>query len=317
MATTTRDSTSQRPRLSQLELRCPPLPQTLMEALDFMEHPERLEVRPVTRMVQRDPFVVARLLHIANSAYYGLRKSISSAEKAVVMLGPVAVVGVVIGMNMLRLRKTYKGIQQEALLVLIRHGLATAFLARHLLDITPSSRRKPVGDHVGAGFTAGLLHDFGKLVLLHNFPDKASALYTGRLIPLPGGNHTTRMGQERTLFGYNHVEAGEYAARKLGFADVLTATIQYHHTPEKLPHSDYQRIVWGVSIANALAHTMGFGTEFGNTHTEQLMQQATRLAHWLVEQREVAYASADKLFQDLYEQQDHMQEYIHTLIQDT
>ncbi len=282
-----------------------------------MEHPERLEVRPVTRMVQRDPFVVARLLHIANSAYYGLRKSISSAEKAVVMLGPIAVVGVVIGMNMLRMRTAYQGIQQKVLLMLIRHGIATAFLARHLLDISTSRRTRTSSDYMGAGFTAGLLHDFGKLVLLHNFPDKATSLYTGRLIPLNNGNYSTPLEKERTLFGYTHVEAGEYAARKLGFAEVLTATIQYHHTPEKLPNSAYQRTVWGVSIANAIAHSMGFGTEFGNADHEQLLQAAKKLAHWLVEQREVAYASAEALFNDLLEQQGHMQEYIHTLTQDT
>ena len=64
--------------LGRLELRCPPPPQTLLEATKLIDEPEQLEVGPVTEMVQRDPIVVAKLLHIVNSAYYGLRRTINS-----------------------------------------------------------------------------------------------------------------------------------------------------------------------------------------------------------------------------------------------
>ena len=84
--------------LGGLELRCPPLPQTLLDATKLIDEPEQLEVGPVTEMVQRDPSVVAKLLHIVNSAYYGLRRTINSVERTVVMLGPVAVTGIVVGM---------------------------------------------------------------------------------------------------------------------------------------------------------------------------------------------------------------------------
>ena len=71
-------------------MRCPPLPQTLLEATNLIDQPEQLEVGPVTAMVQRDPIVVAKLLHIVNSAYYGLRRAINSVERAVVMRASLA-----------------------------------------------------------------------------------------------------------------------------------------------------------------------------------------------------------------------------------
>ncbi|MFW5972452.1 MAG: HDOD domain-containing protein, partial [Bacteroidota bacterium] len=103
------------------------MPQTLTEALEFMRHPEHLEIAPVTAMVQRDPVVVARLLNIVNSAYYGLRHQITSADRAVVMLGPVAVAGIVVGMQMLKLRELIDGPAGACFNRLIRHSVATAF----------------------------------------------------------------------------------------------------------------------------------------------------------------------------------------------
>src|SRR5690606_24720807 len=131
--------------LQRLELRCPPLPQTLLEAMQLIERPEKLEVGPVTEMVERDPIVIARLLHIVNSAYYGLRHSVSSAERAVVMLGPVAVAGIVVGMNMLKLRTTLQGPAAETFRRLTRHSVATAFLTRHILEGPP--RERPLSHH--------------------------------------------------------------------------------------------------------------------------------------------------------------------------
>ena len=302
-----------KPVLSQLELRCPPLPQTLMEALELMEHPENLEVRPVTRIVQRDPFVVARLLHIANSAYYGLRNTISSAERAVVMLGPVAVVGIVIGMNMLKLRSVFEGRVNEIINKLTEHGIATAFLARHLLEGPPRSNQ-PLFERIGASFTAGLLHDFGKLVLIYNFPDKAAALYDQKIIPihLKGDEPLER---EQLIFGYDHIEAGEYAARKLGFAEELTCAIQFHHHPEACgEHTGNRRLVWGVAAANVAAKMLGY-------HFERPLpiEEATSLPIWqqLIENRYVAHHTPEALIEDLFAQKPHLQAYLDALMVDS
>ena len=146
--------------LSKLELRCPPLPQTLTEALELMHTPERMEVKPVTEMVERDPAVVARLLQTVNSAYYGLQRSISSTKRAVVMLGPVAVTGLVVGMNMLKLRSIVDGPAKDCFLRLIQHNIAVAHLTRVFTEQLPA-RPQRLTDSSGDAFTAGLLRDAG------------------------------------------------------------------------------------------------------------------------------------------------------------
>lgn len=258
METNGRHSNNGRTTLSQLELRCPPLPQTLMEALELMHRPERLEVRPVTEMVERDPAVVARLLQTVNSAYYGLQRSISSTRRAVVMLGPVAVTGLVVGMNMLKLRSIMEGPAADCFMRLVRHNIAVAFLARRLHDELPAHAQPDLGDElVGDAFTSGLLHDFGKIILVYNRPEEAVALYEERSLEKEVHEPNIRQ-MEQLLFGYDHTEAGEFAARKLNFPDVLVDVIARHHHDDVLEVDGQDgRMLRAVAAANRAAKAMG------------------------------------------------------------
>ncbi|HET6568749.1 MAG TPA: HDOD domain-containing protein [Rhodothermales bacterium] len=253
---------SARATLGSLDLRFPPLPQTLVEAMNLMEKPEHIEIGPVTEMVQRDPVVIARLLHIVNSAYYGLRHSISSAERAVLMLGPVAVTGIVVGMNMLKLKVGMDESGAQCVQKLIRHSVATAFLTRHLLEgppreYTPEMRKASV--RVGVSFTAGLLHDFGKIILVYNHPREAVEFYHMRALDLQVADQDARQ-LEQLLFGYDHVEAGEFVARKLNFPDLLTDVIRLHHDPESLDgREEKHRVLRATCAANLASKALGYG----------------------------------------------------------
>lgn len=251
-----------RATLGRLELRCPPLPQTLVQAASLIDDPEQLEVGPVTAMVQRDPIVVAKLLHIVNSAYYGLRSSINSVERAVVMLGPVGVTGIVVGMNMMRLNAVLEGSALSCFDRLIRHSIATAFLARHLVEGVagqgPAARSLPVA-RVGVSFTAGLLHDFGKIILTYNAPETAGTVYgpddMNALV-----TDLDPLGYEQLVFGFDHLEAGEFVARKLNFPDILTDVIRSHHEPVLDAVGDQSaRLTRMVAAADLAAKAFGHG----------------------------------------------------------
>lgn len=248
--------------LRQLELRCPPLPQTLVEALDLLDEPDRLQVRAVTRLVERDPAVVARLLQVVNSAYYGVRREISSARRAVTLLGPASVAGIVVSMNMLKLRGALRGPAAACFGRLIRHSAATAFLARHLAAARSACAPRAAasdatGDAASDAFTAGLLHDFGKVILVYNFPDEAVALYEEGTLAKHIASPDTR-AMERLLFGCDHAEAGAYAAGKLRLPGALGTLIRYHHAPDELtldpPAAALLRV---VAAANCAAKAMG------------------------------------------------------------
>lgn len=302
------EPSQQQPPLKDLKLRYPPMPQTLIEAMELMEHPEDLEVRPVTRMVQRDPFVVARLLHTVNSAYYGLRSTVKSAERAVVMLGPVAVAGIVVGMNMLKLRSVFDGPAGDCFLRLVKHNIATAFLSRHLLDGSAGGGAGKSVETIGVSFTSGLLHDFGKMVLVYNYPEKAAQFYDERILKSHVIENDARR-LEQFLFGHDHTEAGEYLARKLSFPDELVETVRHHHEPDAFTgDADTQDVVYAVAGANQAAKSLGYAFD-----QELTWEQVIEHPVWDASVFERSYASRRQIFDDLLDQTDHLREYVESL----
>jgi HD-like signal output (HDOD) protein len=310
MTSNSSSSPARHATLGRLELRCPPLPQTLLEATHLIDHPEMLEVDAVTEMVQRDPIVVAKLLHIVNSAYYGLRRTISSVERSVVMLGPVAVTGIVVGMNMLRLNSVLEGPASRCFDRLVRHSIATAFLLRHLLEGFPGRRPRFFPGRtsgLGVGFTAGLLHDFGKIILVYNFPEEALELYEkGTLeeeVREPDVRH-----MEQLLFGCDHTEAGEYVARKLGFPDALIEIVRHHHEPGySTGDRETDQLIRTTAVANVAAKAMGYALE------ETLSWEAAQKdPSWglFIQRDQPKHGSVASLVQELQELQEHLDQYV-------
>ncbi|MEX1055005.1 MAG: HDOD domain-containing protein [Rhodothermales bacterium] len=298
---------STRRTLRGLELRCPPLPQTLIEALDLIDRPEKMEVGPVTEMVQRDPIVVARLLHTVNSAYYGLRHTISSADRAVVMLGPVAVAGIVVGMHMLKLRSILEGPAGACFNRLVRHSIATAFLTRHLLEGTPrehGTRRS--SSRIGVSFTSGLLHDFGKIILVYNFPKDALELYDREAFDTQIAGDEREL--EQLLFGCDHTEAGEFAARKLNFPDVLVNVIRHHHRPfEGTGDPDTDTLIMATAAANMAAKVMGYEVS-ESVETDALSEDP--IWRELANKDLPGERDPQRFVEDLLQQQEHLDEYV-------
>lgn len=306
-----REGDPTRRSLGTLELRCPPLPQTLFDALSLIERPERMEIGPVTEMVQRDPIVVARLLHTVNSAYYGLRHTIGSADRAVVMLGPVAVAGIVLGMHMVKLRSILESPAGICFQRLIRHSVATAFLTRHILEGTPGEiDHRANTSKIGLAFTAGLLHDFGKIILVYNFQRDSVELYDKQVFNQQITAEDDRE-IEQLVLGCDHTEAGEFAARKLNFPDVLVNVIRHHHDPlEPTGHADADRLIRATAAADLAAKAMGFA--FSRS------EKAADIAGHPVWSRLITldvprFATPDDLLSDLLKQRKYLRHYVEHL----
>ena len=292
--------------LSSLDLRCPAPSQTLAETLNLLNDTEQLQTKTVTPLVERDPVVVARLLHLANSAYYGLRRSVTSVERAVVMLGPVAVAGIIVSMNMLQLRTALTGAAKACFDRLIRHSTATAFLAYYLELQLQDDTLENSPAHSSDSFTAGLLHDFGKIILVYNFSDTATSFYQEQILTQHVADTDLRE-LEQLLFGCDHTEAGEYAARKLNFPDFITEIIRTHHQPDPAETSPLGRL---VTAANLAAKAMGHAFTQPCTWDELA---ASEIWASLCEHAAGSVTPED-LLRDLQAQQDSLEAYVGTML---
>ena len=297
-----------RVELGSLELQCPPLPQTLLRAIDLMNQPDGPQMEQVLEMVQHDPGVTARLLRLVNSAYYGQRSQITSVSRAVLILGTVSVTGVVMSMGLNEVRTTLDARTTLPFLNLIRHSIATAFLARHLFS-RDREADPTLQDQLGGVYTGALLHDFGKLILLYNYSAEAAALYT----QAGCGEDFDVLACERDRFGYDHVETGVYLCRRLRFPVVLMTTIALHHREPPLDDIEpaTRQLAYLVQAANKAAYALGFGC--GRPLT---WRQCCEDPLWarLVEERVVAYPDRDALLQDVLATRQGMEDYVDAIL---
>jgi HD-like signal output (HDOD) protein len=225
--------------LGHLDLNCPPLPHTLFEALRLVDNQDLAEHARVVRLAENDPLVAVRILRIVNSAYFGFSRTVKDVDRAVRLLGPASVAGIVMGMNVIRLQSTMAGPAGSLFARLIQHSVATARLGDWLLsklDPTADSRR---------AFNAGMLHDFGKILLVYNYPKDAGKLYE---TPEPRTQEEW-LAAETALFGCSHVAAGSYAAENLDFPREIRS---------QLRRKQNGNLALIVEAADAGARALGF-----------------------------------------------------------
>ncbi len=217
------------------------LPSTVIQLLDVLKD-TATSADKVRVVLERDPAMTANVLKLANSAYYGVRRTISSVRDALVMLGnrSVATLAFATGMAPV-LRRDLEGYDLPRD-VFWRHSLVAGAGASAAADLGGFGRWR------AQCFTAGLVHDVGMLVIDRWLVAEGERLPACR-------NEADRRQAERALLGYDHAEAGAVLAEAWGFPELMVAALRHHHVPESAP-TDRQvvrAVAAGDIIAEALA----------------------------------------------------------------
>jgi len=220
----------------------PPLPTSAMRVIALTKNP-LTSAKALETVIEQDPALVVSILRQANSAYYGYARRISSLQEAIVILGIQVIQGLVISAAVAPLLKSkllgYE-IEQEGLW---KHSLLTAMAAKRLCQ----HRKLPYGD---VAFTAGLLHDIGKLII---------SVYVQQV-----GDHLLRkvtetklsyVVLEKTVIGFDHAKVGGFLAKSWDLPNDLAAAISCHHSLSDV--QNYGELASVVHIANGLASILG------------------------------------------------------------
>lgn len=214
-----------------------PLPQAVSRLVELMEK-ETTTLAEVEALLQTEPVLCGRVLQVANSAYYGLPRMISSIRQALLVLGAHTVKGMALSVAVvasLNNRRTVSSLEH----MLWRHTVRVAGYAQGI------ARKCRLGALATEdAYMAGLLHDIGKLFLLTRFSEAYQPI-------LQSGSAHTNLQQERETFGYDHAEIGAMIAERWKLPDRLVQVIGEHHAPY-LPKGDIrlltaclvQAVVW-------------------------------------------------------------------------
>ncbi len=172
----------------------------------------------LTSIIESDPALTAKILSIANSAYYGFVKKVSTVSHAIVVLGFKEIQNIALSMSVIQLFNRRGSDFTEKLW---RHsfsvGVATRMVASYL-------NQKLDGKY----FVGGLLHDMGKIFLSQYMPEHFENL----LVRLDSeNNYFTYHHLEESIYGISHCEvAGELLASWMFPPDIIDA-VMYHHEP--------------------------------------------------------------------------------------
>ncbi|RTL54463.1 MAG: HDOD domain-containing protein [Rhodocyclaceae bacterium] len=198
----------------------PPLPVLAMEILGSFDDPQ-MDVDTLAKHITNDQVLAARALRIANSPFYGLSGRVTSIGDAIVILGFRAVRSLMLSAAMVdSVNRIGNGGGDPR--IFWRHSVAVALFARGLARYT--------GENPDAAFTAGLLHDMGRVVLEACFPDQYRAVFRW----LEANDRPLREA-ERAVLGIDHAMAGALLARKWGLPATIVDAIGRHHAPDQGP----------------------------------------------------------------------------------
>ena len=226
----------------------PAMPKVAHELLQLSVNPYA-NASDLGAIVEQDPSLAAQLLRYANSPLYGYRGQVDSIRDVIArVLGYDLVMDIALGISVGRsFRNPSEG--PLGLDAYWRHAVYCAALTQHLAERMPSAHRP----RPGLAYLAGLLHNFGILLLGHLFPDDFRLLNDG-LAREPG---RPLLSLEDELLGVSHVELGAWLMQSWNMPDELVSAIANHHDEEYAgAYAIYPNL---VLLANRLlaAHQIG------------------------------------------------------------
>lgn len=249
----------------------PSLPEVYAELLAEIQAPNS-SFRRVGDLIARDVGMTAKILQIVNSAFFGLGRRILNPQDAVAMLGYDTLKALVLSTKIFS-QFDAKRVRCLDLNALWQHSMNTGMFAR-----TIGVGEKLARTAQDEAFTAGVLHDVGKLILAHNFPDiYADVILRSRTQQRPA------VELEQECFGASHAELGAYLLGLWGIGEEVVGAIAYHERPPRT--SAPSRVLAVVYAANALEHMLSGtpGDEATAAADPEILKQlnvAERFAAW-------------------------------------
>lgn len=202
---------------------------------------DNLNLRRAAELLNSEPSLAAQILRLANSPLFGVSREVTSLLVALNLLGIDRVYSLALTSGIRRLAaKTSKWPVSRRIW---QHSLATAFLAA---DLSADHCRDMSED-----YTAGLLHDIGRLILLAAEPAEYQAL-----IDDCAAQGADSRDHERAVFGLTHEEAGGESLRRFGFPDSLCRVAAFHHAPAE--SSSHRPLVELIQSCSETASLCGF-----------------------------------------------------------
>ena len=217
----------------------PTLPGVYLK-LNRLLQDKQASLENVSRIIEVDPALSAKILRLVNSAFYGMRSKCSSISHAIMVMGFNTVKNAVVSVSVLD-TLSFKGqLQDFDIAGFWRHSISVAVLGRQLAE---KSRLVPGED----SFMAGLLHDIGKIIMFIYFRDEFTK--TVQKMQEAKCSFADAEGEVAVI---DHVQIGAYLTRKWQLPENIIEAVAGHHY--HVSSSASSGLVECVMAGNALSN---------------------------------------------------------------
>jgi HD-like signal output (HDOD) protein len=193
----------------------PTIPRVVQRLIAALRDPD-VDARKISEELSRDPVLSAKVLRLANSSFFGGKRSMTSIDAAVALVGSQALNKLIVACGVSSAFKEIPGID------------LTAFWRDALLVATAANKLAPrLGAEPEAAYVCGLLHTTGHLILCQAYPAVATGMFTG--FDVVRGAKLAAIEVE--AFGIDHPTVGALWISSLGFPQVVSDTIQNSTRP--------------------------------------------------------------------------------------
>ncbi|BAT71444.1 metal dependent phosphohydrolase [Thermosulfidibacter takaii ABI70S6] len=215
------------------------MPHVASKVMSMVEDPE-VTAADLEKFISVDQVLTAEILKLANSPLYAPRTPIVSLRHAISYLGMANIRSLAL---MVAIRSLYSSQKdKDVMAALWKHAAASAVVARNL-----ALSLKNVKLNIEEMFTLGLLHDFGKVVLLKFYHDRYHPL-----VEKVKEGSTNFYSAEKKEFGISHAEVGAMVLSKWGLPIDIVNTVGKHHGE---PENEMEAL---VCLANIFCSSWGY-----------------------------------------------------------
>lgn len=215
---------------------------------------DKSSAKDLANFIVNDQAISARVLRIANSAYYGMSKEIDSISHAIVVIGFKEIISLSLGMGIFTALSKKGDDVPIDITGLWKHSIGVGFAARKI-----AKKVRKIADE--STILIGLLHDIGKIVFCLHFPDEYA-----EVLKKTSNEQTPLYKIENECLGLDHAELAYLLIKQWNFPPNLIQPVRYHHNLSVCP-KEWVDMAMIVNLANFICHQSGIGHS-GNNNIE-------------------------------------------------
>lgn len=203
----------------------PPIPKVLQEIFQLFNAPD-ISARKIENLIEKDPSLTLKVLSVANSPLFGLRRNVNSLGAAILILGMQEIKSIITSIRMASVVKM-KADKYFDPIKFLNHSMIVGVLAQRMA--------KDLGfNFSGDGFIAGMLHDMGIVIIHEHLPNEFL-----EIAEYAQQNRVSFLEAEYQILGLSHQEIGEFLTSKWSLPLVYSDALQFHHRPSYSKENNY------------------------------------------------------------------------------